>query len=191
MEAQQPERHVKLVRTVVFTWKGGHAKEATMHHTCHHVYYAQSPPLTCAQFEFQFQEPCSPVTYVRYDNEDEDGGVEGEEQQHQENDDGDEDGGVEQEEEQHQENDNEDEDGGVEEEEEQHQENEDGDGDGGVGEASVEHPEVPDNTLPAALQPYSTKIPPEDPNASTRDATFIEYATERGLTQLVIPVAPS
>ena len=152
MEAQQPERHVKLVRTVVFTWKGGHAKEATMHHTCHHV-YAKSSPLTCAQFEFQFQESCSPVTYVRYDNEDEGGGVE--------------------------------------EEEEQHQENEDGDGDGGVGEASVEHPEVPDNTLPAALQPYSTKIPPEDPNASTRDATFIEYATERGLTQLVIPVAPS
>ena len=82
-------------------------------------------------------------------------------------------------------------DGGAEEEEEQQQENDDGDGDGCVGEASVEHPEVPDNTLLAALQPYARKIPPEDPNPSTRDATFIKYATEWRLTQLVIPVAPS
>ena len=65
------------------------------------------------------------------------------------------------------------------------------DGDGDVAEASVEHHEDLDNTLPAALQPYSTQVPPEDTDPSTWDSTAIQYATDAGLPQLVIPVAPS
>ena len=66
-QTQQPQRHLKLVRTLVFTWKGGNGADATFEHICHHAYHDQRAPLSCPQFGFQVRLPCSAVTYVPYD----------------------------------------------------------------------------------------------------------------------------